>query len=620
MEHFVVSARKYRPQTFMDVVGQQAITNTLANAIKNNHLAQALLFTGPRGVGKTTCARILAKMINQKETPDPEEDFAFNIFELDAASNNGVDQIRELIDQVRIPPQVGSYKVYIIDEVHMLSQAAFNAFLKTLEEPPKHAIFILATTEKHKIIPTILSRCQIFDFKRITVTDARNYLAYIAEQEGVNAEEDALHIIAQKADGAMRDALSIYDRVVSFSGNNLTRQAVTENLNVLDYDTYMQVTDLILDNNIPQLLVTYNDILSSGFDGHHFIAGLASHFRDLLVCKDQKTIDLLEVGEQTKAKYFEQSQKTSHHFLLQAIELANSCDLKYKSSHNQRLLVELCLMQLASIGFDSEKKKPESKIISASNFEKEAVSISKDKKEIVQENEHDTSSPSEEVNLPANKVASENCASTEDEEYYSESSPASTTPSSERIENTEINSVENDTIPQPEPIKETPTHEENPKDKLPKREKVSGLSLKSITKKKELAEKQRAMMPTEEVMDESFSEEDMIREWKNYTERLKKKGEKILASILESQTPVLKDKQIHLIFPNETMKLDLEREENRLMGYMKKKLRNTHIVLKIKVDEATSRKYAFTPQEKYEKLKEANPLIDNLRATFDLDV
>ncbi|MDX1719174.1 MAG: DNA polymerase III subunit gamma/tau, partial [Salegentibacter mishustinae] len=338
MEHFIVSARKYRPQTFKDVVGQQAITNTLKNAIEHDHLAQALLFTGPRGVGKTTCARILAKMINHDGTQSPDEDFAFNIFELDAASNNSVDDIRNLIDQVRIPPQVGKYKVYIIDEVHMLSQSAFNAFLKTLEEPPQHAIFILATTEKHKIIPTILSRCQIFDFKRITVSDAKNYLGYIAQQEGVNAEEDALNVIAQKADGAMRDALSIYDRVVSFSGKELTRQAVTENLNVLDYDTYIKVTDLILSNNIPQLLLSYNDILSSGFDGHHFISGLASHFRDLLVCKDQKTIELLEVGEQTKARYFEQASKTNHQFLIKAIELANECDLKYKTSQNQRLL------------------------------------------------------------------------------------------------------------------------------------------------------------------------------------------------------------------------------------------------------------------------------------------
>ena len=357
MEHFIVSARKYRPQSFKDVVGQQAITNTLTNAIENNHLAQALLFTGPRGVGKTTCARILAKMINQDGKEAADEDFAFNIFELDAASNNSVDDIRNLTDQVRIPPQVGKYKVYIIDEVHMLSQSAFNAFLKTLEEPPKHCIFILATTEKHKIIPTILSRCQIFDFKRITVKDTKEYLKYIAKQQEVDAEDEALHVIAQKADGAMRDALSIFDRVVSFSGKSLTRQAVTENLNVLDYETYFKSTDLILENKIPDLLLQFNDTIAKGFDGHHYVAGLASHFRDLLVCKTPETIELLEVGDKIKEKYLEQSQKTSQEFLFKGIELANDCDLKYKTSKNQRLLVELCLMQLASISYNGEKKK-----------------------------------------------------------------------------------------------------------------------------------------------------------------------------------------------------------------------------------------------------------------------
>jgi DNA polymerase III subunit gamma/tau len=357
MEQFIVSARKYRPQTFKDVVGQQAITNTLLNAIETNHLAQALLFTGPRGVGKTTCARILARKINQEGYDDPYEDFSFNVFELDAASNNGVDDIRSIIDQVRIPPQTGKYKVYIIDEVHMLSQAAFNAFLKTLEEPPKHAIFILATTEKHKIIPTILSRCQIFDFKRITVKDAKDHLAEIAKEQGVEYEDDALHIIAQKADGAMRDALSIFDRVVSYCGKNLTRQAVTENLNVLDFEYYIRITDLILENKIPDLLVAYNDILAKGFDGHHFIAGLASHFRDLLVCKNPATLPLLEAGEQAQALYAAQSHKAMHEFLIKGIELANECDLKFKISQNQRLLVELCLMQLASISFDGEKKK-----------------------------------------------------------------------------------------------------------------------------------------------------------------------------------------------------------------------------------------------------------------------
>ncbi len=356
MEQFIVSARKYRPQQFADVVGQQAITNTLEHAIKSNHLAQALLFTGPRGVGKTTCARILAKRINEESMGkiSEDEDFAYNIFELDAASNNSVDDIRMLTEQVRIPPQIGKYKVYIIDEVHMLSSAAFNAFLKTLEEPPAHAIFILATTEKHKIIPTILSRCQIFDFKRIGVLDIKNYLHKIAKDEEITAEDDALHIIAQKADGALRDALSIFDRVVSFCGKNLTREAVTENLNVLDYEAYFNITNLILNNNIPNLLLAYNDILAKGFDGHHFIVGLASHFRDLLVAKDKETSVLLEVGDKTKKQYLEQALKTDIRFLIKGIDLANTCDLQYRTSKNQRLLVELCLMQLASITFNAD--------------------------------------------------------------------------------------------------------------------------------------------------------------------------------------------------------------------------------------------------------------------------
>ena len=357
MSQFVVSARKYRPQSFRDVVGQQAITNTLLNAIENNHLAQALLFTGPRGVGKTTCARILAKKINEQSGVTDENDFAFNVFELDAASNNSVDDIRKLIEQVRIPPQVGNYKVYIIDEVHMLSTAAFNAFLKTLEEPPKHAIFILATTEKHKIIPTILSRCQIFDFKRITISDIREYLKYIAEQQGIEAEDEALQIIAQKADGAMRDALSIFDRVVSFSGDKITRQATSEILNVLGYEVYFKVTDLILDNKLPDLLLELNTVIAQGFDGNHFIAGLASHFRDLMVCKNQATISLMEVGEETRKKYTEQSERATVPFLMEAIRIANDCDLSYRNSKNQRLLVEIALMQLASLTYEGDKKK-----------------------------------------------------------------------------------------------------------------------------------------------------------------------------------------------------------------------------------------------------------------------
>lgn len=357
MEEFIVSARKYRPQTFQDVVGQEAITKTLLNAIETNHLAQALLFTGPRGVGKTTCARILARKINQPGYDDPNEDFAFNVFELDAASNNGVDDIRNLIDQVRIPPQTGQYKVYIIDEVHMLSTAAFNAFLKTLEEPPKHVIFILATTEKHKILPTILSRCQIFDFRRITVNDAKNHLALVANSQGITFEDDALNIIAKKADGAMRDALSIFDRVVTFCGKNLTRQAVTENLNVLDYETYINITQHIIANDIPNTLISFDEILSKGFDGHHFIQGLASHFRDLLVCKNPNTLNLLEHGVSAKNMYSEQSINFETSLLIEAVEICNQTDLQYKSSQNQRLIVELALMQLCSLSLNTEKKK-----------------------------------------------------------------------------------------------------------------------------------------------------------------------------------------------------------------------------------------------------------------------
>jgi len=358
MEQFVVSARKYRPQTFRDVVGQQAITQTLENAIATNHLAQALLFTGPRGVGKTTCARILARKINQIGYDNPDEDFAFNVFELDAASNNSVEDIRALNDQVRIPPQTGQYKVYIIDEVHMLSQSAFNAFLKTLEEPPKHVIFILATTEKHKIIPTILSRCQIFDFKRITVKDAAEYLAYVAGSQNITAEPEALHLIAQKADGAMRDALSIFDRVVSFCGQHLTLQAVADNLNVLDANTYINLTEQIFEQDISGLLLAFDQLLARGFDAHQFVIGLATHFRNLMVSLDPQMASLLDTSSaQVQAAYVQQAKRCNRLFLLQAIEWANRCDLDYKMSQNQRLLVELLLMQLASIGPMPEKKK-----------------------------------------------------------------------------------------------------------------------------------------------------------------------------------------------------------------------------------------------------------------------
>ncbi len=362
MENYIVSARKYRPNDFKSVVGQQSITVTLKNSIKTQQLAHAYLFCGPRGVGKTTCARIFAKTINC-ENPTSEfeacnecescqafdDNRSYNIHELDAASNNSVEDIRNLIEQVRVPPQIGTHSVYIIDEVHMLSSQAFNAFLKTLEEPPSYAIFVLATTEKHKIIPTILSRCQIFDFNRIKVEDSVGYLSYVAEQEGVEADKDALNIIAQKADGAMRDALSFFDQIVSFSGKKITYESAIENLNVLDYTYYFKITDFIYENNISESLLIFNEILNNGFDGHHFISGLASHFRDLMVCKDASTVQLLEVGATIKEKYITQSQKTGLGFLLKALEISNKTDLDYRGSKNKRLQIELALMQMCTL-------------------------------------------------------------------------------------------------------------------------------------------------------------------------------------------------------------------------------------------------------------------------------
>ncbi|WP_372773434.1 DNA polymerase III subunit gamma/tau [Mangrovibacterium sp.] len=367
MENFIVSARKYRPDTFHSVVGQASITSTLKNAIKNRQLAHAYLFCGPRGVGKTTCARIFAKTINcQNLTAETEpcntcescqafnSSRSYNIHELDAASNNSVEDIRTLTDQVRIPPQIGKYSIYIIDEVHMLSQSAFNAFLKTLEEPPKHALFILATTEKHKIIPTILSRCQIFDFNRIKISDIAGHLGYVAKSESVDIESEALNVIAQKADGAMRDALSIFDQIVSFSGKTITYKNVISNLNVLDYDFYFRLIDQFLKSDVSGALMLFNEVLDHGFDGHHFITGLSSHIRDLLVCKDPITVQLLEVGGEIKDKYKQQAAGCQQDLLFEALKVSNECDLQYKQSQNKRLLVELALIKMAQL---SEKKK-----------------------------------------------------------------------------------------------------------------------------------------------------------------------------------------------------------------------------------------------------------------------
>jgi DNA polymerase-3 subunit gamma/tau len=606
MEEFVVSARKYRPQTFKDVVGQKAITNTLLNAIETNHLASALLFTGPRGVGKTTCARILARKINQPGYDDPLEDFAFNVFELDAASNNSVDDIRNLIDQVRIPPQTGKYKVYIIDEVHMLSAAAFNAFLKTLEEPPKHAIFILATTEKHKIIPTILSRCQIFDFKRITVKDAKEHLAEVAESQGVKFEDDALHIIAQKADGAMRDALSIFDRVVSFCGNNLTRQAVTENLNVLDYETYINITDLIVENKIPELLMAYNEILSKGFDGHHFIAGMASHFRDLLVCKTPTTISLLEVGEQAQKLYGIQSQKTSQDFLLEGIQIANECDLKYKISQNQRLLVELCLMQLASITFDGEKKKAESYIIPPTHFKIANYSIT-DKTVAVK------TTAAVEVQPDINTAVTVEVKEESVEIIESQDELEDLTSETIELENSP-----KETIVEYEKTEKT----ESPNSlDMASEPKVSAFSLASIKAKKELLEAGKSIIKEEvQLPTEAFNETDMLLYWNKYAQRLGDKGYKIMESLLLINDPKLNGTTITLELPNQGSKIDFESEKIGLLGYLKGHLHNHNITIDVIVNESVTTKMAFTPQEKFNRLSEINHNLDILRKTFELDI
>ena len=603
MEQFIVSARKYRPQTFKDVVGQKAITNTLLNAIENNHLAQALLFTGPRGVGKTTCARILARKINQEGYDDPNEDFSFNVFELDAASNNSVDDIRNIIDQVRIPPQTGKYKVYIVDEVHMLSQAAFNAFLKTLEEPPKHAIFILATTEKHKILPTILSRCQIFDFKRITINDAKEHLKEIATEQGVTFEDDALHIIAQKADGAMRDALSIFDRVVSYCGNNLTRQAVYENLNVLDFEYYIKVTDLILENKIPELLLAFDDILAKGFDGHHFIAGLASHFRDLLVCQTPSTLILLDSGEQAKALYSAQSQKASQDFLLKGIDLANTTDLNYKISQNQRLLVELCLMQLASITFDGEKKKSESFIIPATHFRNNSYSITEVKP---------IGSVQSQSSIISNKIAEDKNQVEEKKEQIVEKSNESK-PINKQFEDNQIETTE--TIK----TEITPTTTNN--QPLTTQPKVSAFSLAGLRAKKELEAKQTAHLSSiERLPTESFSETDLLLLWNKYAQRLSDTGKKLMSTYMLMNEPKVNGSTIILELPNQSTKEEFLSGSIELIGYLRGKLHNHDLVIEVLVNEAVEKKYAFTPDDKYERLRAINPAIDVLRKTFDLDV
>ena len=592
MGEFIVSALKYRPQTFTDVVGQQAITQTLQNAIDLGKIAKAMLFCGPRGVGKTTCARIFAKKINSLGADiDPNEDFAFNVFELDAASNNSVDDIRSLIEQVRIPPQKGSYKVYIIDEVHMLSTAAFNAFLKTLEEPPQHAIFILATTEKQKIIPTILSRCQIFDFKRISPKDAQDYLKVIADREGVDAEDKALHLIAQKADGAMRDALSIFDRMISYAGEKLTAKHVSLNLNILDYDSYLDITELLHNGDLHNSILRFNQLLALGFDGYHFINGLSKHFRDLMMCQNEGTTQLLEVDTETEAAFMAQAKQVSKTFLLDALDLTNKYALQYKNSLHPHLQVELCLMQVASLN-EGEKKNSKLYI-----------------------------KPFDGVVAPKTTVQKQEEASSTSAENSAE---ADLTPAPEAIiqpNETAENPAEKagEKNQQTEIPTDTPEKEETIQLDLSSQG-VSGLSLSSLKVQKE--HKNRVVSATEdkEVRDNEVNQESIEEHWKKFTEIITVNGERNMVALLQLDLPRLKNKvEIHYAVPNDTNRIELEKNSNELMAYLRDQLSNDALTLKIHLEVKEEKKFVYTNEDKYHALAEKNPALELFKKKFNLE-
>ena len=592
MGEFIVSALKYRPQTFTDVVGQQAITKTLQNAIDLGKIAKAMLFCGPRGVGKTTCARIFAKKINSLGADiDPNEDFAFNVFELDAASNNSVDDIRSLIEKVQIPPQKGSYKVYIIDEVHMLSTAAFNAFLKTLEEPPQHALFILATTEKQKIIPTILSRCQIFDFKRISTKDAQDYLKVIADREGVDAEDKALHLIAQKADGAMRDALSIFDRMISYVGEKLTAKHVSLNLNILDYDSYLDITELLHNGDLHNSILRFNQLLALGFDGYHFINGLSKHFRDLMMCQNEGTTQLLEVDTETEAAFKAQAKQVSKTFLLDALDLTNKYALQYKNSLHPHLQVELCLMQVASLN-EGEKKNSKHYI-----------------------------KPFDGVVAPKTAAQKQIEASSTSEENSAEAvltpSPEAIIQPSETVENPIEKAGEKNQ--QTEIPTDIPEKEETIQLDLSSQG-VSGLSLSSLKVKKEHKNKVVFASEDKEVRDKEVNQESIEKHWKKFTEIITVNGERNMVALLQLGLPRLKNKvEIHYAVPNDTNRVELEKNSNELMGYLRDQLSNDALTLKLYLELNEKKKFIYTNEEKYKTISEKNPNLEQFKKKFNLE-
>ena len=583
MDNYIVSARKYRPSTFRSVVGQKSLTTTLKNAIQSNKLAHAYLFCGPRGVGKTSCARIFAKTINcLNPTADGEacnacescrafnEQRSYNIHELDAASNNSVDDIRTLIDQVRIPPPIGKYKVFIIDEVHMLTTAAFNAFLKTLEEPPHHALFILATTEKHKVLPTILSRCQIYDFSRISIADMVEHLQYVSSQEGVTAEPEALNVIAQKADGGMRDALSIFDQVVSFTNGNITYQAVIDNLNVLDYEYYFRLTDAILSGNVRASLLILNEILGKGFDGQNIITGLAGHFRDLLVCRDESTLVLFEVGASIRERYKEMAKHCPDQLLFKAIELANTCDLNYRASRNKRLLLELTLIQLCQltqVAVD-DKKKALIEPIAGTNPSSQAVN---------------SGQPQQPPQAPSVTAAA----------------------GAPQVMSTHMPS----SVPAP-----LPSTAPNPARKTAR---PMGISMKEIgVEKPKQQTVQQATTNVKEVVT-PFDNDSLVREWDNYAATIDKKV--YLKNTMINCKPTLQENYyFEVAVHNPGQQEELINNAIHILPFLRQHLNNSRIQMRVRIVEGNEKHLAYTSTEKLELLMKINPTLGRLRDEFNL--
>ena len=583
MDNYIVSARKYRPSTFRSVVGQKSLTTTLKNAIQSNKLAHAYLFCGPRGVGKTSCARIFAKTINcLNPTADGEacnacescrafnEQRSYNIHELDAASNNSVDDIRTLIDQVRIPPPIGKYKVFIIDEVHMLTTAAFNAFLKTLEEPPHHALFILATTEKHKVLPTILSRCQIYDFSRISIADMVEHLQYVSSQEGVTAEPEALNVIAQKADGGMRDALSIFDQVVSFTNGNITYQAVIDNLNVLDYEYYFRLTDAILSGNVRASLLILNEILGKGFDGQNIITGLAGHFRDLLVCRDESTLVLFEVGASIRERYKEMAKHCPDQLLFKAIELANTCDLNYRASRNKRLLLELTLIQLCQltqVAVD-DKKKALIEPIAGTNPSSQAVN---------------SGQPQQPPQAPSVTAAA----------------------GAPQVMSTHMPS----SVPAP-----PPSTAPNPARRTAR---PMGISMKEIgVEKPKQQTVQQATTNVKEVVT-PFDNDSLVREWDNYAATIDKKV--YLKNTMINCKPTLQENYyFEVAVHNPGQQEELINNAIHILPFLRQHLTNSRIQMRVRIVEGNEKHLAYTSTEKLELLMKINPTLGRLRDEFNL--